>query len=281
MAMSYWYKSKPDSAIWAFREGKKRGGFGNFILELNKSVLDACSKNSILISSGDNFSIPLWYLQIVEKYRTDVAVVDIALLHTTWYPKFLSKEKVVSFDLPQEVLDTIEYKEWKDTLITINNFSWTVKPSYYDQYVLRGDRVFLSLLKANKFQRTMYFTVGFYEQQRLSLTPYLTPLVVIDQLTTGAKNLQPYEDYKKTVVRVLNLSSHLSFNSPDEQRIFDIFRYNVLEKIRDLLTKNDNKKAKELMALLDKYADERKFPYQAEEGRRYADYLKQEVKNAK
>jgi hypothetical protein len=269
MAMSYWHSNKPDSAIWAFQEGKRRGGFSKFILDLNRKVLDACSPNAILISSGDNFTIPLWYLQIVEAYRNDVAVIDISLLNTSWYPTFLSENKVVAFDLPNAMLDTLGYSRWTDSTVTIGKFSWTVKPSWYGQYVLRGDRIFLSLLRKNLFYRDVYFTIGFIEQYRLSLGDRLTGLTVVDKLSmTKARQLK-FEAYQETMGDLLALSTTVNSNSQGEVDFYNFILYDLMRHVQAHLDKKQKSKAKKLIDLLDSYEGNMDTPIMHENIRRY------------
>ncbi|WP_198680079.1 tetratricopeptide repeat protein [Aureibaculum luteum] len=173
MAMTYWHKGQKDQALWAFNEGIKRGGFSEFILALNKKILDSCNENSILFTSGDQLTIPLWYLQIVEGYRKDIAVVDANLLESSWYATYLVKQKVVTFDLPEETLDNLEIQEWAPQKITIGDFAWTVNPTYENTYLFRCDLLLLSILKANKFERPVFFTDGFPKDRQLSLTDNL------------------------------------------------------------------------------------------------------------
>jgi len=247
MAMKYWLNNKKDSAVWAFEEGKKRGGFSDFILEFNKKVLDGCDQNAILLSSGDSFTIPLWYLQIVDGYRKDISVIDINLLATNWYPSFLTERNIIEFDLPIQTIDTIQYEKWHDSLVTINDFSWILKPSYYNQYLLRDDLIFLSLLKQNNFQRELYFTIGFSEKSTLSLKEYIISLVIVDQLVTSSK---PNLNYKQTVKDILKLPKYLNFNSHDEVKLYKFLRNNQIEI---LMRNSDEKQKKELLELLEKY----------------------------
>lgn len=279
MALSYWYKNKLDSAKWAFKEGKKRGGFPKYVLELNKKVLDACSPNAILISSGDNSTFPLWYLQFVEKYRTDVSVVDISLLSTRWYPSFLTKRYSIAFDLPSEVLDTMEYIRWNDSAITINNFTWTVKPSFYDRYIVRGDRVFLSLLKENNFQRDVHFTKGFIPSQTLSLTEHLTNYVFIDKLEVPGPQEVDFNTFYEGMTVALKLCEEINLNSQDELKRVDFFRYSIFIKVHQLLLAYEKEKAKSLMDLMNKYAPETIYPYHTENGKQYADYLHEKLQS--
>lgn len=277
MAMKYIYQNKPDSALWAFGEGKKRGGFSDVILAMNRLALDQCSKNAILVCSGDNFTVPLWYLHYVEGHRTDVAIVDINMLNTIWYPRFLAENKTVHFDMPLAEMDTIEYIHWTAKKITIKGFKWLVKPSYYDAYLLRGDRVFLSLLKQNKFQRDLFFTVNFPKESRLSLDAWISSYVYADKLTVKGEETFAYEKYKATIKRVLMLAPQLSLNRRDEMRIFDYYRLSLMSEVLQLAGADKMAEAKELIHILDQYCNEEKLPYHSEEFKKYADKIRRNV----
>src|SRR5690606_27267426 len=48
------------------------------------NLLNSCDSNAILITYADNDTYPLWYLQEIEGYRTDVRVINYNLLGTDW-----------------------------------------------------------------------------------------------------------------------------------------------------------------------------------------------------
>ncbi len=50
-----------------------------------RNVLKSCERNSALFTWGDSGAFPLWYLQRVERYRTDVALVHTPHIDAYWY----------------------------------------------------------------------------------------------------------------------------------------------------------------------------------------------------
>ena len=62
-----------------------------------KAYLDSCDQNAIMFTIGDNDTFPLWYLQEVEDYRTDIKLINSSLLATDWY---IDQMKRATYEAP-------------------------------------------------------------------------------------------------------------------------------------------------------------------------------------
>jgi hypothetical protein len=62
------------------------------------NMLMSCPPNAILFTNGDNDTFPLWYMQQVERLRTDVTIINFSLANTDWYvSQFVGRVPAVRF----------------------------------------------------------------------------------------------------------------------------------------------------------------------------------------
>jgi hypothetical protein len=60
--------------------------------EYAKNMLKSCEKNAVFFTTADNDTYPIWYLQEVEQYRTEVRNVLLTFLPVDWYADQLNQE---------------------------------------------------------------------------------------------------------------------------------------------------------------------------------------------
>ncbi len=101
-----------------------------------KSYLDSCQENAIMFTIGDNDTFPLWYMQEVENYRTDIKLVNTSLFAKDWYIDQQKRKTYEADPIPSQ-LQHDDYKEgsldvayhypypfpqFKDSVMDINFF---------------------------------------------------------------------------------------------------------------------------------------------------------------
>lgn len=78
--------------------------------DIASNYLSTCDENAILLTYGDNDSFPLWYIQDVEGFRTDVRVANLSYLRSGFYIESMSRKAFKSDPLPF----TLPYTKYVD-----------------------------------------------------------------------------------------------------------------------------------------------------------------------
>lgn len=195
--MRYMQAARLEQMIQELKNGRREGGFPDWLVEYNRNMLKSCAPNAILFTGGDADTDAAWYLQYVKHFRQDVTVIPIGALKRPWYVLTIKENTdlvpalaPISWSRDQ-ILSMHPYK-WKPNKIfipiseavrkkyqlgeDIQWLEWLIEPNLSDNqrtYLSTDVAVMADIIRTNAWNRPIYFSFGCNPAKTKGLVNYL------------------------------------------------------------------------------------------------------------
>jgi len=204
LALKYLVNSQNDSALIAFKEGKKHGAFNDVALEMARNTLNSCDEDAILFMQWDIAYYPVLYIQNIENLRTDVKPLITDFMKTNWYFNYLRQKLEVPVSFGETWFGLMVEKPWDNMqLMTVENvntgqtFDWwlsgRLSGNGLSSVLSVRDQLMLDIITTNKFSKPIHYSAFFdFIKGVLQLNEYMHPEGLVFKLEP-----EPFKKYGK------------------------------------------------------------------------------------
>jgi hypothetical protein len=184
-----------------------------------KNTLRSCAKNAVLFTGGDNDTFPLWYVQDVEGFRTDVRVLVLSYYATDWYIEQTRRQAYESAPLPYS-LTFDNYKSGVNDFLPYvenPNVKGGIDLKKYLELVKQNHEALLVELQGGSFTasiptRTLYLPINKKEIIAKNIVPKEKQNRIVDTLVIKMK--QSSSALYKSDLMILDLIASSNWDRP-------------------------------------------------------------------